>query len=471
MRLVSALRRLGPLPRTRRRQPRWSSSASSTGWARRRPTLCSGCSIPPLLRERLEPLPLAGYDDEEKHRIATRPPDPATARAAPAAPDPRLRARPGVCLLDDRIDTLCRRTAPLRAEGSPPPGEMTLETVARWLGVPRFRDAELASRTPRPGVALGLGLTRTDGDVLVVGATRLPGGGALRFTGTVGPKMPESANVALTWVRTNAGRFAGVDASFDDATYLHVHLPDAGRSKDGPSAGVTLAVAIVSALTGRPVRRDMAMTGELTLSGQVEPVAGTREKVQAAGRAGMATVVLPAAEADVSESFLGGLPSGISVALRQHHGRGAHGRVARRGVARDGLPAAVPVLQPPDQVVPTATRPSCSTACSTHEGDLRRRGRAAGSGPGEGLRLDDSRPGAAAASSTATPAAARPGCPWVAASSSTSAGRPPHPPGAAIAEAGVSPDPSARERGRRGRTSPSRTATCHQPRRRRRRAW
>ena len=99
--------------------------------------------------------------------------------------------------------------------------------------MPRFPDAELASRTPRPGVALGLGVTSTGGDVVVVEAARLPGGGALRFTGTVGLKMTESANVALTWVRTNAGRFAGVDAGFDDATDLHVHLPHAARSKDG----------------------------------------------------------------------------------------------------------------------------------------------------------------------------------------------------------------------------------------------
>ena len=283
--------------------------------------------IPTLLREWLEPLPLAGYDDGEKHRIATRhlirqrlaqhglSPDELS--FSPAALRLLIRGyapEPGVRLLNDRIDTLCRRTARLRAEGSPPPGEMKPETVIRWLGAPRFRDAELAGRTPRPGVALGLGVTPTGGDVVVVEATRLPGGGALWVTGTVGPKMTESANVALTWVRTNAGRFAGVDASFDDATDLHVHLPDAARSKDGASAGVTLAAAIVSALTGRPVRGDVAMTGELTLGGQVEPVAGIRDKVLAACRSGMATVVLPAAnEADVGESFPGGLPAGISV--------------------------------------------------------------------------------------------------------------------------------------------------------------
>ena len=284
--------------------------------------------IPPLLQERLELLPLAGYDDEEKHRIATRHLIPRRLAQHGLSPDElsfspaalRLLIRgytpePGVRLLDDRIDTLCRRTARLRAEGSPPPGEMTLETVIRWLGAPRFRDAELASRPPRPGVALGLGVTAAGGDVVVVEATRLPGGGSMRVTGTVGPKLAESAQVALSWVRANAGRFAALHASFNDAIdLLHVHLPGAGRSKDGASAGVTLAVAIVSTLTGQPARGDVAMTGELTLGGQVEPVAGIREKVLAACRAGMATVVLPAAnEADVGESFPGELPPGISV--------------------------------------------------------------------------------------------------------------------------------------------------------------
>ena len=191
---------------------------------------------------------------------------------------------------------------------------MKPQTVARWLGAPRFRDGELAGWTRRPGVALGLGVTAEGGEVLVVEATRLPGGGSLHVTGTVGPKLTESAQVALTWVRANADRIAALHAGFDDATDLHVHLPDAGWSKDGASAGVTLAVAIVSTLTGQPVRGDVAMTGELTLGGQVEPVAGIREKVLAACRAGMATVVLPAAnEPDVGESFPRGLPYGISV--------------------------------------------------------------------------------------------------------------------------------------------------------------
>lgn len=186
--------------------------------------------------------------------------------------------------------------------------------LCEQLWLPTEGDAEPPPPMVLISVALGLGATPNGADVLAVEAARLPGAGSMRVSGTVGPKMTESANVALTWVRTNAGRFAGVDASFDDATDLYVHLPDAARSVDGASAGVTVAAAIVSALTGRPVRRDVVMTGELTLGGQVEPVAGIREKVLAAWRSGMATVVLPAAnEADVGESFPGGLPSGIGV--------------------------------------------------------------------------------------------------------------------------------------------------------------
>ena len=189
---------------------------------------------------------------------------------------------------------------------------------------------------------------------MVVEATRLPGGGSLRVTGTVGPKLTESAQVALTWVRANAGRFASLHASFDDAfDLLHVHLPRAGRSKDGASAGVTLADAVVSALTGEPVRGDVAMTGELTLGGQLEPVAGIREKVLAACRSGIATVVLPAAnEADVGESFPGGLPSGISVryaSILDQVLTVALPDLVRSPRQPARFPAS-PVLQPPDQV-------------------------------------------------------------------------------------------------------------------------
>ena len=282
--------------------------------------------IPPLLAERLELLPLTGYTDAEKQRIAARHLIPQRlARHGLSADElsfspSGLRLllgsyarEPGVCALDDCIDAVCRRAARLLADGAPRLGEMGPERLARWLGVPRFRDQEITGRTCRAGVALGLAATREGGDVLVVEAVRLPGSGQLRVTGTVGPIAMESANVALTWVRSNADRLAGVDAGFDEGADVHVHLAEASRGKDGPSAGVTLAVAVVSALSGQPVRGDVAMTGELTLAGRVEPVAGIREKLLAASRSGMTAVLLPAANApDVVDSFGDELPGGIT---------------------------------------------------------------------------------------------------------------------------------------------------------------
>ena len=282
--------------------------------------------IPPLLRERLELLPLAGYTDAEKECIAAVHLVPRW-RGQHGLSDDELSFspaalrfliggyshEPGVRLLDDVIHALCRRAARHRAEGLPPPGEMGPEAVSGWLRAPRFRDEAIAARTRRPGAALGLAVTGEGGDVQLVEAACLPGRGALHVTGTVGPMTRESANVAMTWVRSQAERLA-VGAGFDDSTDVHVHLAEASRWKDGASAGVTLAAALVSVLTGKPTRRDVAMSGELTLAGTVERVAGIREKVLGACRAGMAAVVLPSAnEADVADSFGDGLPCGIRV--------------------------------------------------------------------------------------------------------------------------------------------------------------
>ena len=282
--------------------------------------------IPPLLRERLELLPLAGYTDAEKQRIATVHLIPQRRGQhglsadelsfSPAALQFLIGGysrEPGVRLLDDGIDALCRRAARLRAERLPLPGEMGPEAMSAWLRAPRFRDEEVAARTRRPGVALGLAVTGEGGDVLLVEAACLPGRGKLHVTGTAGPMMRESANVAVTWVRSHAERLAGA-ARLDESTDVHVHLAEAARWKDGPSAGVALAAALVSALTGQPARSGVAMTGELTLAGTVEPVGGIREKVLGACRARMAAVVLPVAnEADIAESFGGELPGGITV--------------------------------------------------------------------------------------------------------------------------------------------------------------
>ena len=150
--------------------------------------------------------------------------------------------------------------------------------------------------------------------MLFVEARTVPGRGRLRVTGALGPLATESALVALTWVRDNADRLEGVDAGFDREADVHVHLPAGGQPKDGVSAGVTIAVALVSALTGRAVQGSVAMTGELTLSGALVPVGGIRSKVLAACRAGIAGVILPQANRqDLSESFGGAPPPGLDV--------------------------------------------------------------------------------------------------------------------------------------------------------------
>ena len=220
--------------------------------------------IPALLRERLEVLPLAGYADAEKEQIAASHlipqrrgqhglsgEDPSFFPAALRLLIGGYAREPGVRVLGHRIDVLCLRAARLRAEGFPLRGEMGPESGVAWLGAPPFRDEGIAARPWRPGGALGLAATPEGGGVLVVEATCLPGRGRLRVTGRVGTVMRKSVGVALTWVRSHADRFAGVAAKLNDATHLHLHVADAGHSKDGPSAGITFAAALVSALTGQ----------------------------------------------------------------------------------------------------------------------------------------------------------------------------------------------------------------------------
>ena len=160
------------------------------------------------------------------------------------------------------------------------------------LGAPAHPDEEVAGRTARPGVAVGLCRTAAGGELSFVEASRMPGSGALTLTGRQGEVMRESARAALSWLRANAGRY-GLDPAFHRSSDVHLHVQSGEVAKEGASAGVTMAAALVSAFTGRVVRGDLAMTGEITLSGQVLPVGGIKEKVLAAHRCGIARVVLP----------------------------------------------------------------------------------------------------------------------------------------------------------------------------------
>ena len=261
--------------------------------------------IPASLQDRLEVIELPGYAEDEKFRIAGShlvgrqlAENGLTAtqvRFTDAALHALIRGytcEAGVRDLERRIGAVCRKVALRRAEGDESPVEIDERAVADLLGAPRGVDAVVSDRMGRPGVALGLSWTPTGGTVLFVEARRMRGAGALTLTGQLGAVMKESAHAALSWVRANAARY-GIDPEFYQKTDVHLHVPAGAVPKDGPSAGVTMAAALVSELTGRTVRVDIAMTGEITLSGHVLAVGGIKDKVLAARRAGVGQVILP----------------------------------------------------------------------------------------------------------------------------------------------------------------------------------
>jgi ATP-dependent Lon protease len=263
-------------------------------------------TVPAPLRDRMEIIHLAGYTEEEKIAIAERHlvPKQATEHGLTANVDViftpealRLLARgytreAGVRNLEREIASVCRKIARRRAEGRTEPHTVTPDMVTGFLGVPRFEFEEVQERTRVPGVVTGLAWTPAGGDILFVEATRMKGKGHLTLTGQLGDVMKESVQAALSWVRANAERL-GIAADFWETSDVHVHVPAGAIPKDGPSAGVTMATALVSLLTNRPVVGGLAMTGEVSLAGRVLPVGGIKEKVLAAHRAGVRTLVLP----------------------------------------------------------------------------------------------------------------------------------------------------------------------------------
>jgi ATP-dependent Lon protease len=262
-------------------------------------------TIPGPLRDRMEVLQLSGYTEEEKLRIARdhlvsrqvtnhglESADVRFTDEALAAVVRGYTREAGVRNLEREIGAICRKIARRRAEGDASPVVVTPDVVEDMLGSPRHLDEETRDRTREPGVAVGLAWTPVGGDVLFVEASKMPGGSQLTITGQLGDVMKESARIALSWFRAHAGRY-GVDPSFYRDAEIHLHVPAGAIPKDGPSAGVTLVTALASALSGRPVRAGLAMTGEITLSGRVLPVGGIKEKVLAAKRMGMTTLVLP----------------------------------------------------------------------------------------------------------------------------------------------------------------------------------
>ena len=191
------------------------------------------------------------------------------------------------------IGTVCRKQARRIAEGKTETLVVTDEIIHQFLGGYKVRvDTEIAERTKRSGVAVGLAWTPVGGDVLFIEANKMKGKGKLDRTGQLGDVMKESVHAAYTWIRSNAAML-GIDEKVFEELDIHVHVPAGAIPKDGPSAGVTMATALVSLLTDRPIRPLLAMTGEITLSGNVLPVGGIKEKFLAAKRAGVKDVILP----------------------------------------------------------------------------------------------------------------------------------------------------------------------------------
>ena len=280
--------------------------------------------IPEPLRDRMEIIELPGYTGEEKIHIAHKYliPKQALEHGLKVGEqiefsDESLREiihsftrEAGVRNLEREIATITRKQARKIAEGSLEKMQVTPEIVREYLGVPKFRaEKEVEERVKIPGVAVGLVWTPVGGDIVFIEASRMRGGKQFTMTGHLGEVMQESMTAALTWTRANAERY-GIDPDFFRKQDIHIHVPSGGVPKDGPSAGAAMVTALISLLTGRPVRDRLAMTGEMTLSGVVLPIGGVKEKVLGAKRAGIKEVLLPAdnepnAVADLPPDILG----------------------------------------------------------------------------------------------------------------------------------------------------------------------
>jgi ATP-dependent Lon protease len=282
--------------------------------------------IPEPLRDRMEIIELPGYTGEEKLHIAHKYLIPKQASEHGLKVPDQLEftdeglreiihsftREAGVRNLEREIATITRKQARRIAEGKTEKMVVTPEVVREFLGVPKFRtEKEVAERVKKPGVAVGLVWTPVGGDIIFIEATRMRGGKQFTMTGHLGEVMQESMTAALTWTRANGERY-GIDPDFFRKQDIHIHVPSGAVPKDGPSAGAAMVTALVSLLSGRPVREGVAMTGEMTLSGVVLPIGGVKEKVLGAKRAGIKEVLLPAdnepnAVADLTPEILGDL--------------------------------------------------------------------------------------------------------------------------------------------------------------------
>ena len=262
-------------------------------------------TIPGPLLDRMELIEISGYTEEEKLQIAKRYLVPKRLKANGLKEtdvmfsDGALRAiiegytrEAGVRSLERMIDAVCRKTAVKVAEGASVKRRITAESLHALLGPARFRQESETPRRDEVGAATGLAWTAVGGTTLTIEVSAMHGKGDIQLTGKLGDVMKESARAAISYIRSNSKNY-GIDDSVFDTTDIHIHVPEGATPKDGPSAGITMATAILSAFTGKPVRGDIAMTGEITLLGNVLPIGGLKEKALAAYRTGVKNVIIP----------------------------------------------------------------------------------------------------------------------------------------------------------------------------------
>src|SRR5215203_180623 len=280
-------------------------------------------TIPQALRDRMEVLQLAGYTEQEKVEIAKKFLAPKAVEGAGLTSEnitfldeafstiiQRYTREAGVRNLEREIASICRKVArKVVTEGKSFSMEITAAKVTEYLGVPRFRPA-MAEEKNEIGVATGLAWTEVGGEILTIEATLMPGKGKLTLTGKLGDVMQESAQAAMSYVRGKADEYR-IPKNFNRTTDVHIHIPEGAIPKDGPSAGITLATALISALGRIELRKDVAMTGEITLRGKVLPIGGVKEKVLAAHRAGLKNIILP----KDNEKDLADIPKNVLDAL------------------------------------------------------------------------------------------------------------------------------------------------------------
>ena len=311
-------------------------------------------TVPPPLIDRMEIIPLQGYSEEEKVHIAFQYLIPRQIKANGITaehiefPEEAIRhivrhytREAGVRKLEQVIGTVCRKQARRVVEGKTEKLIVTREVLKDFLGGIQVRvETEVAERVKRPGVAIGLAWTPAGGDILFIEANKMKGKGGFTMTGQIGEVMQESMQAALTWVRSNSGRL-GLAEDFNKDLDLHIHVPAGAIPKDGPSAGVTMTTVLASLLTDTPVRPLTAMTGEITLSGNVLPVGGIKEKFLAARRAGVQTIILPAENRqNVEEDLTPEMMEGVDVHYATH--------------IEDVLAVALPLMNAHPQAVPIA---------------------------------------------------------------------------------------------------------------------